>query len=225
MPPNFVGDPFLPGMSAGALSIGAIRLDFDQTGYVAAGPHGPVMLLDPTGDVRIPAGDLHVQGDLFANTMQASVVVITSDGRLKTNVTPITRVLDKLAEVQGVTYDWNETAVVLGRATGRREIGMIAQDVEAVFPELVTTWGPEDYKAIQYDKFTAVLVEALKELRVEKDAQIAALEARLARLEQAMTTQQTTGLMTFSMRPGSGMLIGGLVLAGMIRKRQKQHWK
>ena len=52
----------------------------------------------------------------------------------------------------------------LGCATGHREIGVIAQQVEAVFPELVTTWGDASYRAMDYGRLTAVLVEAIKQL-------------------------------------------------------------
>ena len=50
-------------------------------------------------------------------------------------------VLQKLAKVRGVSFEWNDVSASPGRSPGRREIGVIAQEVEAVFPELVTTWG------------------------------------------------------------------------------------
>jgi hypothetical protein len=172
------------------------------------------------------------EGQLTVNEVQASVVAITSDRRLKTEVTPLTDVLEKLTELRGVSYDWNDQAKALGRATGRREIGVIAQEVEAVFPELVTTWGDEGYKAVEYGKLTGVLIEAVKELRAEKDAQIvalrtekdgqiAALEARLAILEQVVAKHSASGVVTSSVLPGSALLMGGLVLAGLVRKHRE----
>ncbi len=72
--------------------------------------------------------------------------------------------------------------------------------MEAQFPELVTRWGPEQYRAVDYGCLAAVLIEGLKELRAEKDGEIAALkaensaqqkeieslQARIAALEEAM---------------------------------------
>lgn len=83
---------------------------------------------------------------------------------------------------------------------------MIAQEVEAVYPELVSTWG-KGYKAVDYAKLSGVLVEGLNELRAEtqaklaeRDAQIEALstclsrmETRLAALEEGMRTVTSPG--------------------------------
>ncbi|MCI0405616.1 MAG: tail fiber domain-containing protein, partial [candidate division Zixibacteria bacterium] len=66
-------------------------------------------------------------------------------------------------KVRGVSFDWNETYEKLGRSTGHREIGVIAQEVEKVFPELVTKWGEKDYRAVDYSRLSAVLIEAVKE--------------------------------------------------------------
>ena len=57
----------------------------------------------------------------------------------------------------------------------------MAQEVEDVFPELVTTWGDEGYKAVDYGRLTAVLLEAAKELKAET----VALKQRIEALERA----------------------------------------
>jgi hypothetical protein len=119
-------------------------------------------------------------------------------------------------------------------ATGRQEIGVLAQEVEAVFPELVTSWGDKSYKAVAYGKFTAVLIEAVRELRAEKEAQIAALEARLTTkeaqvaalearltvLEQAIGRYNAAGPVSSSVLPGRWALAGGLFLAGLVFVRR-----
>jgi hypothetical protein len=79
-----------------------------------------------------------------------------------------------------VAFDWNDDYEALGRSTGHREIGVIAQEVEAVFPELVTTWGEDAYRAVDYGRLTGVLIEAVKELKAENDA----LRERIEALEQ-----------------------------------------
>lgn len=95
-----------------------------------------------------------------------------SDARLKTDIVPLTNVLDKLNKVRGISFQWNDLYESLGftKNEGRREIGLIAQEVEAVFPEIVRSQGEEKYRFIDYGKMTAVLVEAVKELKAEVDA-------------------------------------------------------
>lgn len=85
-------------------------------------------------------GTLHPQADLdVIGEVMALAFTTMSDARLKTDVQSLTDVLAKLEDLHGLSFRWNETAAALGRASDRREIGLMAQDVEAVFPELVTT--------------------------------------------------------------------------------------
>jgi hypothetical protein len=86
----------------------------------------------------------------------------------------------KLEKIRGVAFNWNDLYESYGRSTGHREIGVIAQEVEAVFPELVTRWGEEGYRAVDYGRLTGVLIEAVKELK----AQNAALQRRIEKLER-----------------------------------------
>lgn len=90
------------------------------------------------------------------------------------------RVLDKLAKLRGVTWEWNDDAAIYGKQPGTRDAGVIAQDVEAVFPDLVTT-APEGHKLVNYNGLVGVLVEAVKELKAKNEA----LEQRVASLERA----------------------------------------
>ena len=116
---------------------------------------------------------------------------VSSDARLKRDITPIRGALDDLLRLRGVTYRWRDP-----EAQGGMEgvyTGMIAQDVEKVFPE----WIDEDadgYKTLTIIGFEGLAVEALRELREEKDAQINQLRAendslrdRLAAVERAVT--------------------------------------
>jgi hypothetical protein len=124
----------------------------------------------------IPAFKLDVAGPAHASSFPTS-----SDIRFKTNITPLTRVLEKLEKVRGVSFEWNERYKSLGRSTGHKEIGLVAQEVEAVFPELVTTWGEEKYRAVDYGRLTGMLIEAVKELKAENETlkrRIEALESK-----------------------------------------------
>lgn len=100
-----------------------------------------------------------------------------SDQRLKTDIRPLEPVMDNLRQLQGVYYRWNNHERVnhLSRDT---QIGLIADDVEQVFPELVSV-DISDFKKLSYSKLTAILLEGLK----EQAAKIEQLEERLSRME------------------------------------------
>lgn len=88
----------------------------------------------------------------------------SSDKRLKTNILPIKSALDKIDKLGGYTFDWVPTEEV--HSNEGTDIGVIAQEIEEQFPELVTT-RENGYKAVKYDKLVAVLLQGIKELRQE----------------------------------------------------------
>lgn len=92
------------------------------------------------------------------------VAFSTSDERFKTNVSPITNALDKIKSVSGVEFDWIPNEEHHG-FTGH-DVGVIAQEVERVLPEVVTT-RPSGYKAVKYEKIVALLIQAIKEQQEE----------------------------------------------------------
>lgn len=102
-------------------------------------------------------GDLQVAGDVVA----ASTAF--SDERLKENIKPIEKPLEAIQKLNGVTYDW--------KANGKSSIGVIAQDVQKVFPELVKEVQPlegdEKRLTVNYDGLIGVLIESIKELQAE----------------------------------------------------------
>ena len=93
----------------------------------------------------------------------AGAVTETSDIALKTNIEPIDNVLDKIKQITGYTYQFKDT--------GHDSMGVTAQDVEKVFPELVH--GKEGAKTLQYSGLIGALIESVKEL----SAKVAALES------------------------------------------------
>ena len=114
-------------------------------------------------------GDLHVDGDVIAFS------TTVSDERLKDNVETIDNAIHKVKQLRGVEYTWNE-----GSRKGQREIGVIAQEVEKVVPEIVHEKrlpfvGDETYKTVDYEKLVALLIESNKELV----ARVETLEAKL----------------------------------------------
>jgi Chaperone of endosialidase len=102
-----------------------------------------------------------------------------SDENLKTGIEPLGGVLERLKKIRAASFEWNELATKLGPERGRREIGLIAQDLEATFPEVVSSIGNENYKTIDYGRMSAVLVEAVKELLAKNEA----LALRIENLE------------------------------------------
>ncbi len=87
----------------------------------------------------------------------------TSDIALKTNIKPITNTLEKIQQITGYKYKFIKS--------NENSIGVVAQEVEKVFPELVA--GTEGNKTLQYNGLIGVLIEAVKEL----SAEVAALKA------------------------------------------------
>lgn len=110
----------------------------------------------------------------------------TSDVRLKKNIEPLQGSLDNLLALRGVAFEYIDPKAI-NELPGRR-IGMIAQEVEKVFPDWVEQ-RTDGYKSVTYRGFEALTVEALRELRIEKDAQIEQLRDRLSEKELQFTQQ------------------------------------
>jgi hypothetical protein len=102
--------------------------------------------------------ELKIQGDVAASG--DIVAYYTSDKRLKNNIQPIQNALDKVNELGGYTFDWNEE---LQKARKGHDIGVIAQEVQSVLPEVVVE-RDNGYLGVDYQKLVPVLIEAIKEL-------------------------------------------------------------
>jgi len=103
-----------------------------------------------------------------------------SDARLKQGVVPLDGALDRLLALRGVEFEYLPVAPAGFHAPGRHS-GFIAQEVEQVFPDWVSEHS-SGYKLVASKGFDALTVEALRELRIEKDLQIEALQDDNARL-------------------------------------------
>jgi len=95
----------------------------------------------------------------------------SSDQRLKENITNIDNAVDIVKQLNGVRYDWTEAYIESkggedGTFVRKQDIGVIAQEVEKVFPEIVAE-NSGGYKAVKYERLVAVLIEAVKELSDE----------------------------------------------------------
>jgi len=104
-----------------------------------------------------------------------------SDERLKTDITEISGALDKVMQLRGVTFRANELAESFGYSTEKEQVGVIAQDVEKVLPQIVSpapfdimqlqegveiSRSGENYKTVHYEKLVPLLIQAIKEQQI-----------------------------------------------------------
>ncbi len=126
-------------------------------------------------DVSIPWGNFSVSGTIISTTTITAANYACSDARYKHSVTPIGNALRKLMALNGVFYSWRTEKFKEMNFSKDRQLGFIAQEVEKVIPELVYT-DSKGYKSMSYNKLTAVIVEAMKEMKSKSDEKISSLE-------------------------------------------------
>ncbi len=103
----------------------------------------------------------------------------SSDVRLKENIRPIENALYKMTLIRGVNFDWTQEEIERGGGEDgyfvrKQDVGVIAQELETVLPEAVAE-RPDGFKAVKYDRITALLIQAVKELQAE----VAALRSQI----------------------------------------------
>ncbi len=112
----------------------------------------------------------------------------TSDEKFKKEIYPISNALSGLKGITGVSYEWKKDEYPKMKFSNRKQIGFLASEVEKVYPELVKK-DDKGNKAVNYSKFTPILVEAIKEQQnqIEKlKEENNQLKARLERLEEML---------------------------------------
>ncbi len=100
-------------------------------------------------------------GNLFID----GIITQSSDARLKTNMVPLANCLQKISQLNGYHYNWTKEA----QRDSTTQIGMLAQNVENEFPEVVHT-DAEGFKSVAYQNLIPVMIEAIKELKKENEA-------------------------------------------------------
>ena len=106
--------------------------------------------------VKTVTRSLHVFGDIVASE--------TSDKRLKNNIKPIQNACEKINKIGGYEFDWNDKQ----KLYEGHDVGVIAQEIEAVLPEVVET-REDGYKAVDYKKIVPLLIEGIKDLQKQID--------------------------------------------------------
>jgi len=108
------------------------------------------------------------------------IVAFFSDKRLKENIKPIENAIDKIKQISGVTYTTNSLAESFGYTNTGEQVGVIAQEIEKVLPQVVKSApfdtmfiegveisrSGENYKTVQYEKLVPLLIQAIKEQQI-----------------------------------------------------------
>lgn len=154
------------GLGAGGIIIGEIdnanaiteRITIDNAGNVGIGTTLPLLQKFTV-----------VGNGTFSGTVNASCgLLICSDIRYKKDIQPLQNALSKVMQLKGVSYYFRKDEFKEKHFTDDKQVGLIAQEVEKIYPELVQT-DAEGYKSIDYSKLTPILVEAIKELKGENE--------------------------------------------------------
>ena len=177
---TFAGTQTLP---SNGLVVGTNQL-VASGGNTGIGTTTPELILDAEGDIEVGTGTTGCVRDADNTTIAGTC---SSDGRLKQNVTSLDSLLDKLTALRPVTFEWIPEYQHGAPGT---QYGLIAQEVQQIFPELVQE-DEEGYLRIAYDTgLTARILQALKEL----NAKVEALEARADAEEASDSGHTSNGL-------------------------------
>jgi hypothetical protein len=145
---------YITGVSAGTgISVSGTTISVNSSGTPQVGSLGVgTAASGTTGEIRATN----------------NITAYYSDDRLKTRLGSIENALDKIDSLSGFYYEENDLAVSLGY-TRKRQVGLSAQQVQNVLPEVVTgaPIDPDTYLTVWYDKVVPLLVEGIKELRQE----------------------------------------------------------
>jgi hypothetical protein len=165
------------GSAAVTITNTGVTSNVAGTGITVSGATGAVTISIPqaiTTSSNVQFGGVGVGTAGASNEVRATGEVTafySSDARLKENVTPITNALEKLSQIRGVEFDWTQSHIDSrggedGYFVRRHDVGVIAQEVEAVLPEVVAD-REDGFKAVKYEKLVPLLIEAIKELKAE----------------------------------------------------------
>lgn len=176
---------------AGALNLTSfLKQDVDSANYGvwiqggASTAVGDARNLAILGRTDIDTLVLNFQSEYANGTRIESDLLVTgcingafcSDARLKVEIEPLGRlVLEEVLQLEEATYRWKDDR---GQGT---QIRLIAQEAEKVFPELVSTGSDGGQKGLSCTGLNAVIIQAIQELKQQKDAEIAALKAEQKR--------------------------------------------
>ena len=154
----------------GAAGTGQMSISTNSTGYTKFNSHSSGTLSEGALEVRISAGgQIDADGDIIAYSTATS-----SDIKLKENIQIVSGALEKVSQLEGVTFNWKKD--------GKESAGVIAQNVEDVLPSAVRDVDTlskegETHKVVDYNQLSALFIEAIKELKEENKLLRAEIES------------------------------------------------
>lgn len=153
-------------------------------GSIAIGqPDDPTEKIDVDGSARFRMVGSAEQAYDLGITADGTLTTSTSDERLKTNLAALDNALMKVLKMNAYTFNWKS------KSKGPRDVGFLAGEMKAVFPEAVFKNPVDGYLGINYSRLPALLVEAVKEQQMmieSRDEEIRDLKARLEKLEEML---------------------------------------
>ena len=175
----------IPGVSVQCMCIGtagtnAADWDAEYNEFSAITGTGSVVLATSPQISSLGVGTAAsgTAGEIRATN---AITSFYSDERLKTDITEISGALDKVMQLRGVTFRANELAESFGYSNNKEQVGVIAQDVEKVLPQIVVpapfdimqlqegveiSRSGENYKTVHYEKLVPLLIQAIKEQQI-----------------------------------------------------------
>ncbi len=138
-------------------------------GTIQVGTNSNTHLIVDTNEILVRDG-INSGANLYLNYYAGGIVkvrepiVVSSDVALKRDIRPIDRPLERLSSIRGVTWQWKEA-----RGEMPRSMGVIAQDVEKAFPDLVAVDPEDGMKAVKYGALIGALIEGVKELKSDNE--------------------------------------------------------
>ena len=151
-----------------ATAVPDMSLYYPKAGGVISGDASVQLNLTVSGNTLVE-GTIRSYSDIIAYS--------SSDVRLKDNIKVIESPIQKISKINGVSFNWNDKQSV--HEVGKKDYGVIAQEIEDILPELVTT-RDNGYKAVRYEKIVPLLIESIK----EQQSKINELENIIIQLDQ-----------------------------------------
>ena len=156
------------------------QMRITSAGRVGIGAAFPADKLEVAGDIRIGTG-----GNGCVRSSNSTIIAgaCSSDARFKRSITPFPNTLGRLVRLQPVHFYWRAGEYPEKHFGTDRSFGLVAQDVEKEMPELVAE-DERGFKLVHYHKLPLLILQAIKELKAEKDAEIASLKSEYTELKK-----------------------------------------
>jgi hypothetical protein len=175
-----VGHRTITDYPSGSFTVNPSTCELTMTGEGAAGSPAVISMVARSDSAKVgigtdaPVEALHVVGNITCT----GVMYIYTDTKLKANIRPIENALNKIDDLNGVHYNYQYDQYPELKLPETDQVGLLAEEVEKVLPEIVYE-DNDGNKLVAYSKLTPLLIEAIKELKLENEE----LKKRIEKLE------------------------------------------